>query len=66
MRRTARRPASQSLSLWRWPIVLGFLSLVGLLVGLADDGWGDVLAWLTLGLVTAVCLRFAPGMPPRR
>ena len=23
-----------------------------------------VLAWLMLGLVTAVCLRFAPGMPP--
>lgn len=35
---------------WRWPVVLGLASLVGLAGGLMQDGWGDALAWIGLGI----------------
>ncbi|CAM5567983.1 hypothetical protein SSTU70S_05420 [Stutzerimonas stutzeri] len=31
--------------IWRWPLVIGLLSLLGLLAGLVSDGVGDWLSW---------------------
>jgi hypothetical protein len=36
--------------LWRWPLVLGLLTLVGLVSGLVSDGVGDAIAWIGLGV----------------
>lgn len=48
-------------SLWRWPLVLGLLTASGLLSGLVSDGWGDVWAWVGLGVPVAVMLWFGLG-----
>lgn len=45
---------SSFLRLWGMPILLGILSGVGLVAALVADGWGDVLSWLTLGLLVAL------------
>ncbi len=42
-------------SLWTvfaWPIVIGALSVIGLVVALTGDGWRDVTSWM--GLAAAV------------
>lgn len=49
---------------WVCPILLGLISLVGLLCGLLDDGWWDVASWVLLGLIVAVCGLF--GLLPDR
>ena len=41
------------MNVWRWPIVTGALSVMGLAVGLFFDGWGDVLSWIGLGVPVA-------------
>jgi hypothetical protein len=41
--------------IWRWPLVFGLLSSLGLLAGLLGDGWLDLVSWLSLGLVAVVC-----------
>ncbi|GLS16723.1 hypothetical protein [Hydrogenophaga electricum] len=41
------------MSLWqifRWPLVVGLLCLIGLITGLVSDDWGDHLAAIGLGL----------------
>ncbi|MFT4265922.1 MAG: hypothetical protein QM586_01670 [Xenophilus sp.] len=44
-------------AMWGWPIVLGVLTAVGLVSALfSDGGFGDVVAWVTLGIPVAVCL----------
>ncbi|MES2719570.1 MAG: hypothetical protein V4688_01440 [Pseudomonadota bacterium] len=42
---------------WRVPVLLGLISLMGLLAGLLADGYADGLSWLTLGAVSVVGLR---------
>ncbi len=46
-------------SMWRWPIALAALSLVGLVSALVADGVWDALSWLTLGLPVVVCAWYA-------
>ncbi|MEO5735862.1 MAG: hypothetical protein ABIQ82_00195 [Variovorax sp.] len=49
------RPRHAFARLWGWPILLGLLTLVGLVSALfSDGGFGDVLAWLTLCVPVAV------------
>lgn len=50
--------------LWGWPIVLGFLTLSGLLSALVSDGWGDVWSWIGLGVPVAVMAWFWRGRKP--
>ena len=51
--------ASSFMALWGWPLVLGVLTAVGLISALfSDGGFGDMLAWATLGIPTAVCIWF--------
>ena len=40
------------------PIVVGVLSIVGLLAALIGDGWWDVVSWLTLTLPILLYLFF--------
>ena len=50
-------PRSTFWRLWGWPLVLGVLTAVGLVSALfSDGGWGDWLAWLTLGIPAAGCI----------
>ncbi|MDM0044796.1 hypothetical protein QTH91_09905 [Variovorax dokdonensis] len=42
-------------AMWGWPIVLGVLTAIGLISALfSDGGFGDVLAWITLGIPVLV------------
>ncbi|GAB3330736.1 hypothetical protein GCM10027299_35880 [Larkinella ripae] len=43
---------------WSVPLVLGGLSLIGLIAALVGDGFMDLLSWLTLGIPLAVIARF--------
>lgn len=45
---------SPFLRLWGMPILLGILSGIGLVAALVADGWGDMLSWLTLGLLVVL------------
>lgn len=47
-----------ALTLWGWPVALGLLSASGLVSALVSDGWGDVWAWVALGLPVAVMAWF--------
>ncbi|EIK54981.1 hypothetical protein YO5_19497 [Stutzerimonas stutzeri TS44] len=40
--------------IWRWPLMIGLLSLLGLLAGLVSDGTGDWLSWAALSLPVAI------------
>lgn len=47
------------MAVWRWPLVLGVLSAIGLVAALfSDDGWGDTLANVCLAIPVAVGLWF--------
>lgn len=46
------------MNIWRWPIALGLLSVVGLLSALLGDGIWDALSWFTLGAPLAVIAFF--------
>lgn len=45
-----------NLKLWGMPILLGVMSLVGLVSALLEDGLWDGLSWLTLGIPVALML----------
>lgn len=43
--------------MWTWPLVLGVVSAVGLIVGLfSDGGFGDLLGNALLALPAAACV----------
>lgn len=45
------------MSLWqifRWPFLIGLLSLAGLITGLVSDDWGDAVAAIGLGIPTLI------------
>jgi len=44
-------------SMWRWPVVIGAVSLVGLLSALLGDGWADALSWALLAVPVVLSLR---------
>lgn len=47
-----------SWQLWRWPVGLAIVSLLGLITALVSDDLGDWIAWLTLGLLPVVAWHF--------
>lgn len=55
--------SAQRIRVWTAPIFLGVIATVGLISALLSDGFGDYLAWLTLGIPVAVVVWYAP---PRR
>lgn len=50
---------------WRWPIVLGVASAVGLLSALLGDAVWDALSWLGLGAPVAVAVWFTWRPAPK-
>ena len=44
-----------SLKIWGIPLLLAFISTIGLTSALLTDGWGDALSWLALA-VPVVCV----------
>lgn len=40
--------------LWGWPLLLGLLSLSGLVSALVSHGWGDAWSWVALGVPVGV------------
>ena len=52
---TSSRPRVR---IWPAPIVIGILSIFGLIAALLSDQSGDVLAWITLAVPVAVVLWF--------
>lgn len=44
-------------SMWRWPVVIGVVSLVGLLSALMGDGWLDALSWVLLAVPVVLSVR---------
>ncbi|MFW6088218.1 MAG: hypothetical protein ACODAB_00605 [Gemmatimonadota bacterium] len=47
-------PRRSSAQIWTAPVVIGILSLVGLLAALLGDGVADVLSWLALAVPVGV------------
>lgn len=47
-------PRRSSTQIWMAPVVIGLLSLVGLLAALLGDGMADVLSWLALAVPVGV------------
>ena len=55
-------PAHGGWDMWRWPLALGLLTSVGLVSALfSEGGFGDALAWLTLGIPVAVGIWYGWG-----
>ena len=52
-------------AMWRWPIVLGVASAVGLLSALLGDAVWDALSWVGLGAPVAVAAWFAWPPAPK-
>jgi len=51
--------ASETNLLWkifRVPVAIALLSIIGLTAALTGDGWLDILSWLTLAIPPAVVL----------
>jgi len=45
-----RKTVSQTTwRIFRWPLLIGVVSVIGLLAALVGDGWYDVLSWFCLG-----------------
>lgn len=60
------KPHGHFWRLWGWPIVLGLLTIVGLVSALfSDGGFGDALAWVALGIPLAVGIWYGWFRPPR-
>ncbi len=51
--------------IFRWPVLIGLLTLTGLVSGLISDGWGDALAALGLFVPAAVVVGFWLDRKPR-
>jgi xanthosine utilization system XapX-like protein len=52
-------------AIWRWPIVLGVATAVGLLSALLGDAVWDALSWVVLGAPVAVAAWFASRPAPQ-
>jgi len=53
--------------MWSWPIALGLLTTLGLISALfSDGGFGDIVAWIALGIPVVVCVWFGWRRSPAR
>lgn len=46
-----------SLRLWGKPLLIGLLSITGLIAALVGDNYWDVYSWLALGLPVVIMIR---------
>ena len=52
--------------IWTMPVIIGALSVLGLLAALVADGVWDVVSWLALGIPMGVGLWFSLTSPSNR
>lgn len=52
--------SARRVRVWTAPVLLGIVSVVGLVAALLSDGAGDVLAWLTLAAPVGTVVWFVP------
>ncbi|WAG81156.1 hypothetical protein LMK08_11020 [Metapseudomonas furukawaii] len=50
--------------IFRWPLLIGLLSAIGLVSALLDDGLYDALSWFCLGIPLALVARAVLFAPP--
>lgn len=50
--------------IFRWPLAIAVLTLVGLIAGLVSDGWGDALAAVGLFVPAALAIWLAMRRSP--
>lgn len=57
----SRRP----IAVWRWPIAIALVSVVGLVAALVEDGAADAVGWIALAIPVGVsawgCVRALRG-----
>lgn len=41
---------------WRWPLLINTIALIGIIAALVGHGWFDILSWLCLGSSVAVII----------
>lgn len=62
MKVRANRPRG-AWRIFRWPLVLALVSIIGLTAALIGDGWLDLVSWLALGLTLVVMVIAWWGRP---
>ena len=48
------RGNQNALRIFRWPVTLALLSLIGLIAALVGNGLYDLISWIALGLVLVI------------
>lgn len=43
-----KRPSQTKRAIFAAPTIIGILSMIGLVIALAGEGWHDVASWMTL------------------
>jgi|GEM_PF-408382 len=66
---SAQRPSGRRTrsigAIFAWPLLIGMLSLVGLVIGLTGDGARDLIAWLLLGsTIVAIAIAILRACKP--
>jgi uncharacterized membrane protein YuzA (DUF378 family) len=46
------------IKLWGTPVLLGILSLAGLIAALVGDGIWDIVSWIALGIPVIVMIKY--------
>jgi len=41
---------------WRWPLLINTIALIGIIAALVGHGWFDMLSWLCLGSSVALII----------
>lgn len=58
---TRNETPRKEINIWRWPLLLGVASAIGLVSALIGDGAYDVLSWCLLALPLAAIVRAIRG-----
>ena len=61
---SGRQPRAAFGFTWGWPVVMGVLSLIGLLAALLGDGPWDWASWIALGIPALACCWLGLRRPP--
>ena len=56
---------STAVRLWVWPVVLGVLTVTGLVSALLSETWGDTWSWFALGVPVVVMAWYGARRPVR-
>jgi len=51
-----QKPSQSIWQIYRWPVLVNGIGLLGLLAALIGNGWMDVLSWLCLGGIVVLMI----------